>query len=86
MPRAKANPDPAVVTHEHADMPGVVFTITASRDGGYSVSRGDRVLFARASQLSAHFGAPRYPSNRLQAAAIEDAKLRINLAMSDLLR
>lgn len=85
MARAKANPDPAVVTHERADLPGALFEIHAFRDGGYLVKRGDKTLFNRASQLNAYFGAARWPSSRLQAQAIADAKLRINGALPDLL-
>jgi hypothetical protein len=83
MPRAKANPDPAVLTHERPDLPGVVFTITAGRNGSYTVARGEKILFGRASQLGAYFGASLYPSNRLQAQAIAEAKARIDAARLD---
>jgi hypothetical protein len=86
MPRAKANPDPAVITHERADMPGVVFTITATRAGAYSVERDGKVLFALGPQLGAYGGAPLHPSNRMQDEAIAAAKLRIATARLDALK
>jgi hypothetical protein len=78
MARAKANPDPMLVKHSRSDMPGVVFEIEAFRDGGYNVRMDGKFLFSRAGQLGAFGGASRYPSNRMQADAIESAKSRIN--------
>lgn len=82
MPRAKANPDPMVVTHERPDMPGVLFTVEATRQGAYYVRMPGRegFLFARAAQPVL------YPSNRMQQEAIEIAVLRINSARPDQLR
>lgn len=78
MPRAKANPDPQVVTHARADLPGVVFTIEAFRDGRYVLKRGEKVIGHRVPQLGSYFGAPMYPSNRLQDEAIKDARKAID--------
>ncbi len=78
MPRAKANSDPLVVTHERSDMPGRPFLITATRMGAYSVTWDGRAMpFARAAQPVL------YPSNKLQAEAVEAARNQIDAALPD---
>jgi hypothetical protein len=81
MPRAKANADPAV--EEFTSRAGRTYRIEAFRHGGYTVFFGDKAVAARAAQLGAFFGAPRYPSNRLQEEALRDAKLRAELLHDD---
>jgi hypothetical protein len=71
------------ITHRRPDMPEVEFLVTANRNGSYTVARGEKILFGRASQLGAYFGASLYPSNRLQAEAIAEAKSRIDSARLD---
>jgi hypothetical protein len=72
MPRAKS-PDPLV---EEYEANGRTYRLEAFKDGGYNVFAGDELVAVRASQLAAYFGAPRWPSLRLQAEAMEAAKLR----------
>jgi hypothetical protein len=80
MARAKANPDPAV---EEYSANGHTFHIEAGRDGSYLVRLGERTLINRPAQIGAHFGAPRWPSNRLQAEALEEARQRARTLRDD---
>jgi hypothetical protein len=75
MPRAKANPDPAVVevVFEDEPKPGT-YVISAYRDGSYFVNLGEKVIASAPSQLHAGFGAPHFPSNSLQEQALKAAK------------
>jgi hypothetical protein len=79
MPRAKAQ-DPIEVTHVRHDMPDLVFVISATRMGRYSVTLNGKTLFARAEQPV------RFPSNATQQEAVSAAKVRINSALPDLFR
>jgi hypothetical protein len=74
MPRAKAAPDPAI--EQYTSRAGRTYRIEAYRNGCYLVHFGDQTLINRPPQLGAYFGAPRWPSNRLQAEAMAEAKQR----------
>jgi hypothetical protein len=82
MARAKANPDPAI--EEYATRSGRTVRIEAFRHGGYNVWFGEKLVAVRAAQLGAFFGAPKYPSNRLQDEAMRDAKLNADRLRDDL--
>jgi hypothetical protein len=71
MARAKANPDPAVEDHTAG---GRTFRIQAWRSGAYVIFEGDVLVHSNPARVGSGFGAPRYPSNRLQAEAIATAK------------
>lgn len=77
MPRKPAAPDPLVTEYTRKAEPRITVRIEAFKDGSYFVTRNGRGFAARGPQLGAYFGAPRYPSNRLQAEALETAKLRV---------
>lgn len=81
MPRAKANADPVI--EEFTSRAGRTYRIEAFRHGGYTVFFAGKVIAVRAAQLGAFFGAPRYPSNRLQEEALRDAKLRAETLRDD---
>lgn len=81
MPRAKANPEPAV--EEYVTRSGRAYVLEAWRDGSYLVKFGGRTLVNQASRLAAGFGAPRYPSNRLQDEAMAEAKARAEALRDD---
>jgi hypothetical protein len=72
MPRAKANPDPA--EEEYTSRAGRAYKITAWRSGAYHVHAGGELVASGPDQVNSGFGAPRWPSNRLQADAIARAK------------
>ena len=89
MPRAPANPDPLVedFTPTEGHGAGLVYTISAFRNGQWVVKRGDRILHTAGSKLSgewAGFGAAKYPSNRLQALAMREAKEWLKTVMQDI--
>jgi hypothetical protein len=79
MPRAKA-PDPLIEDYEAN---GRTYRIEASKDGGYLVQFEGRTLVNRPSQLGAHFGAPQWPSLKVQAQAMEEAKQRARTLRDD---
>lgn len=76
MPRAKANPDP--ISQTYTSKAGVEYTISAHRDGRYTVHRGDVECFWGRDPLHG-FPGHRFPSNKRQADAIASARLRIEM-------
>lgn len=72
MPRAKANPEPAV--EDYTSSTGKTFRIEAWRSGAYTVFDGDKQVGGNPPEVNRGFGSPRYPSNRLQANALAAAK------------
>jgi hypothetical protein len=74
MPRAKANADP--VEEEYTSSAGRTYRLEAWRNGAFLIQFDGRTLVNRAPQIGAYFGAPRYPSNRLQQEALREAKVR----------
>jgi hypothetical protein len=73
MPRPKPA-DPLI--EEFSDEKGRVFVIHAFKDGGYSIELKGKTVAAQASQLGAYFGAPQWPSIKIQAEAMTTAKRR----------
>jgi hypothetical protein len=83
MPRAKANPEPAV--EEYTARSGLVFRLEAFKSGGYNIWLGDKLVAVGPTQINAYFGAPRYPSNRLQDEALTYARVRAEGLRADAL-
>jgi hypothetical protein len=75
MPRAKANPEPAVA--EHASGTGRTYRIEAFRNGSYAIYFGDKLVAGGPAEVNRGFGSPKWPSNRLQEEAIERAKSHV---------
>ena len=56
--------------------PGPTYEIEADRHGNYTIKLGGKVL-KRVTVLSRYVGKPRWGSKKLEADAIEDAKLAV---------
>lgn len=83
MPRAKANPDPAV--EEYTTRAGHALRIEAFRSGAFNIWFGEKLVAIGPTHINAYANAPRFPSNRLQAEALEYAKVRAEGLLPDLL-
>ena len=56
--------------------PGPIYDLESDRHGNYTIKLGGKVL-KRVTVLSRYVGKPRWGSKKLEADAIEDAKLAV---------
>lgn len=80
MPRAKANPDPLTVEYQRKREPVATFVLQAWRDGHFRVLYEGKVISQGPPVVNNGLGAPKWPSNSIQAQAMDTAKAAAELA------